>query len=90
MEIRNQLLTLTQDCRPDMHEPDEQGVYGVVIGEGLDSASIPTIEGAIDIIDNPVENWRVNLTLVLMDEDDKVTGAFNIAELIAIIRESEF
>lgn len=32
------LLTITEDCRPDMHEPDEQGVSATITGDHLDNA----------------------------------------------------
>lgn len=33
-----ELLEFTKNCRPDMHEPDEQGISALIVGDHLDNA----------------------------------------------------
>lgn len=37
-DFGKRLLSITRDCRDDMHEPDEQGISASVVGTELDNA----------------------------------------------------
>jgi hypothetical protein len=37
-QLGDDLLAITKGCRPDMHEPDEQGVSAHITGKTLDNA----------------------------------------------------
>jgi hypothetical protein len=69
------LLEVTHDCRPDMHEPDEQGVSAVVTGLDLDNA----------MGDSPYTNFQ-ELTVGIEREDTDRMEWFNLASLIALAR----
>lgn len=93
--IGEHLMAITFDCRHNMHEPDEQGITGVVIGDTLDTACIATVLDADDIINGDgAEKPLVDLTLVLNKDADgdgetttrEIAGVSNIAEMIALIR----
>ena len=38
--LHQELMEVTKGCRPDMHEPDEQGVSATVTGRKLDNAGL--------------------------------------------------
>lgn len=74
-ELLERLLTVTENCRLDMHEPDEQGLSAVVAGYRLDNAM------GHDPFSNCGE-FTVGLSL-----DDGVSYEwFNLADLIALAR----
>lgn len=75
VETLRRLLIVTQDCRCDMHEPDEQGIGVVTSGYQLDNA----------LGDNPVNNCG-ELTIGLI-KDGHIEW-FNLATLIALARTS--
>lgn len=72
-----ELVNLTRDCRPDMHEPDEQGLYGRMIGDGLDNACVPTLQY--------VKETPGNLT----SNEARETGDYIRANDLALIIERE-
>ena len=73
--ILETLKTVTIDCRPDMHEPDEQGIGAVVTGLALDNAM-----GA-----DPYTNCQ-ELTVGITANVDGNISWFNLADLIALAR----
>jgi hypothetical protein len=74
------LCDVTTECRGDMHEPDEQGIKAVVLGDHLDNAM-----GA-----DPDTNYGEFTVGIQQWEDDVVvnTAWFNLADLIALARTS--
>lgn len=81
-ETLEKLLQITDGCRDDMHEPDEQGLSADVHGYRLDNAFPP---------DTPTREIRVKLIrahgtgeFVRLD-----TGYFNLATLIALARKAQ-
>lgn len=76
-ESLDRLLKITQGCREDMHEPDEQGITVCVKGHYLDN----------EMGDNPVTNSG-ELT-VGITRNGKIEW-FNLAGLIALARKSPF
>ena len=71
-ELRDGLRKFTQDCRPDMHEPDESGITAKVRGKILDNAF--------------GEGDSNELVVVLKNFDTKKTFEINLASLIALAR----
>ena len=69
------LLTITEDCRIDMHEPDEQDVSARVYGQHLDNAMGESIT-----IDDGFQEYVVILRRGIAAEK------FNLATLIALAR----
>lgn len=72
--FEKRLLRVTQDCRPDMHEPDEQGISVMVSGYNFDNA----------MGDNPDNNCG-EFTVAIVQEDGSKEW-FNLATLIALAR----
>jgi hypothetical protein len=78
------LLDITEGCRPDMHEPDEQELTARVVGWKFDNASGEDIN--VQAID---QGWQ-ELVVILkryVDGDVKIAH-FNLATLIALARYS--
>lgn len=71
----DRLKNVTQKCRDDMHEPDEQDLSAVVAGFHLDNA----------MGDNPVNNCG-EFTVGLSLNDGESYEWFNLADLIALAR----
>lgn len=69
------LKEFTEDCREDMHEPDEQGIEAVVIGDHLDNAFGEQIgevgiergyhEFVVVLWKNHTEKMRINLATLI-------------------------
>lgn len=76
------LRSITYGCRPDMHEPDEQGLRARVVGDHLDNACGDHI--GVDQITRGFQEFVV----ILERFDDEVKGVevFNLADLIALAR----
>jgi hypothetical protein len=75
------LLEITKTCRPDMHEPDEQGVSAIVTGTHLDNA----------MGDDPYHNC-CELTVGIQKRDmdgSRETEWFNLSTLIALARKAK-
>lgn len=83
------LIEIVDDCRDNMHEPDEQNVYGKVVGGtrrngatyGLDNAMVPTQEMVerdeitldFDVAMNERNKFLADMTLVLFGYDEEMT-----------------
>jgi hypothetical protein len=69
------LLRITRGCRPDMHEPDEQGVSATVRGRAFDNAGF---------------EFEMRLTLRRTSErgdgSEESTATVNLATLVALAR----
>jgi len=82
-EFEKRLLAITEGCRLDMHEPDEQDLKAKVLGDHLDNAFTENIcEESI------LGNYQ---ELVVILERYDITGRrrvekFNLASLIALAR----
>ena len=74
----NRLQQITEGCREDMHEPDEQGLSAEVHGNQPDNAFLPTTVS---------HELRVKLTRGHGNEFD--TEYFNLATLIALARKAD-
>ena len=71
-DVLKKLQDFTKDCRPDMHEPDEQGIFAFCIGERLDNAMGDTGE--------------CGEMIVILRNDDGGELKINLADLIALAR----
>jgi len=76
--VCRELLTATEGCRPDMHEPDEQDISVRVIGDHLDNACGTEIREG-DIIHGYQE-------IVVLLKRAGSLYRFNLADLIALAR----
>lgn len=76
-EFLGELRKATEDCREDMHEPDEQGIDVVVAGYHLDNAFCST---------HPRDNCGE--FSVGIKKDGEIIGWFNLASLIALARKA--
>ena len=80
--IHETLRLFTEGCRPSMHEPEEQGIEGKVIGRGLDNAFTCHDH-------DPGPSQGINLTLALKRDNgdgDPMILNLNLADLIALAR----
>ena len=83
-ELQALLRYITRDCRPDMHEPDEQGVRAHVIGDHIDNAM------GSSIIPELLEKRAHELVVIIQRDDyDPPLYRFNLADLIAMARKAE-
>lgn len=73
--FQNRLRQATVNCRPDMHEPENQGVAAVVTGYHLDNA----------MGSDPHRNIG-EFTVGITDSDGASYEWFNLADLIALAR----
>lgn len=74
-DTHERLCRKTENCRPDMHEPDEVDIYAVVTGTHLDNA----------MGDDPYHNC-CEFTVGLGEQDGSGREWFNLADLIALAR----
>lgn len=77
-EDYKRLQRITEGCRDDMHEPDEQDITAYVVGDHLDNAC------GSHISDEAVAKCFQEYVVIL--ERDGHTERFNLANLIAIAR----
>jgi hypothetical protein len=73
----NRLRAFTEECRDDMHEPDEQDISADVFGHTLDNAcgdDFTSGEFVVKLRNDHTEEWDF----------------FNLATLIAIARQAQF
>ena len=78
------LRHITRDCRPDMHEPDEQGVKAHIIGDHLDNAM------GNGIFPELLEKHAHELVVIIRRDDyDPPICRINLADLIAMARNTE-
>ncbi len=86
-EMRDTLIEITKDCRPDMHEPDEQDIAVVVHGDHLDNACGESVDPDSDHQEFVIEirhelEWNKDGS-----ECTKYNSAFfNLASLIAVAK----
>ena len=73
------LLEITERCREDMHEPDEQGISAHVVGTHLDNAF------GEEIIENLLEKNCQEFIVIIKDDKGRVEK-FNLATLVAYAR----
>ncbi len=78
----NRLLGITQGCRYDMHEPDEQNLTARIVGDHLDNACCEHI--SIEAIEGKFQEFVIILERV---HDQGIhREKFNLATLIALAR----
>ena len=82
----NRLIKITEGCREDMHEPDEQGLRATVYGTELDNAMGDQPPTADAIINN-CQEYGVYLERYTKDGFFE-KGFFNLATLIALARKA--
>ena len=81
--ILKRLQIATSECRPDMHEPDEQGISARILGYKLDNARGDNISGVA-----LQEGWQ-EFVVVISDEALGQDYLFNLADLIALARRAQ-
>ena len=69
-------------CRPDMHEPDEEGVKAWVVGDHLDNAMGEYI--SVEAVEGNHQEFVVIIEKETKDGFEKMK--FNLANLIALAR----
>jgi hypothetical protein len=76
------LLEITEGCREDMHEPDEQDLEAFIVGEKLDNAFGEAI------IPSAIEGGFQEYIVILRrrGDDEFKIQKFNLATLIALAR----
>ena len=84
-KVASRLLSQTNGCRYDMHEPDEQDLKARIIGNKLDNAFGDSIrEEAI------LNGWQEFVVILERDFGPRGGGRhidkFNLASLIALAR----
>lgn len=83
-DVLEKLLQITEGCRDNMHEPDEQGLSAEVFGSRLDNA-FPSRGKFVNI--HPDSEIKVKL---IRERDDEVDFSFfNLADLIALARKAQ-
>lgn len=75
------LLEFTKACRDDMHEPDEQEISAMVVGDHLDNAHGHRIHYAEDFT-------YQEFVVVLNNDSTGKEERFNLATLIALARKA--
>ena len=73
----DRLVKITKPCRPDMHEPDEQGISAITTGWYLDNATGPGPSSS-------------ELCVGISNDDGQTYEWFNLASLIAMARDTDF
>lgn len=84
-EDLTRLLKITEGCRPDMHEPDEQGLSARVVGTVLDNAFGDGVDGRL-VFQGAQE------IVVILERDlerGRIAEPFNLATLIALARRAK-
>ena len=79
-KLRDRLCAFLQECRGDMHEPDEQGISAVVVGDHLDNAYGTHISEA-HIVGGFQEY------VVILKNTNREVLKINLADLIALARQ---
>ncbi len=75
------LIFFTQDCRPDMHEPDESGITASVVGTRLDNAFG-------NFIDERCILGGFQEQVVVLHHEGGESYKINLATLIALARKA--
>ena len=78
IEILKELKEFTKECRPSMHEPDEQDIEARVVGDHLDNAF------GNNIRQKAVEDGYQEYVIVLRKGTEQFK--INLADLIALAR----
>lgn len=78
-QIQNGLNKITKECRIDMHEPDEQGIECILVGDHLDNACGEHID--IDAIQRHYQEY-----VLCLKNDKGQSFQINLADLIALAR----
>lgn len=76
------LIEFTKNCRPDMHEPDEQQIGATIIGNHLDNAMG-------DVLIPKLVKSGSHEYLVALHDSFGDTEFFNLATLIALARKAK-
>lgn len=79
-----ELLEFTEGCREDMHEPDEQDLSAMVIGDHLDNA----FGNQLGLMYKPECDLVSQEFVVVLKRNSKVK-VFNLATLIALARKAK-
>ncbi len=86
----DRLLIITKGCRPDMHEPDEQGLTAIVTGLNLDNA----FGNQRTLVRETPDAEEIIVTLRRTGDDDTAGWytqiQINLATLIALARKAAF
>lgn len=80
-KILDRLRLVTQGCRDDMHEPDEQDLKARVVGDHLDNAMGESF--TLGVFRDYVMTQEF---LVILERSGFPTEVFNLADLIALAR----
>lgn len=82
-KMLKRLQEITNNCRFDMHEPDEQDLEARVVGDHLDNAFGERID------EEMLEGGYQEFVVVLQKRDSqgrRIIERFNLATLIALAR----
>lgn len=83
-ERARELLRITEGCRPDMHEPDEQDLSATVIGDHLDNTMGEYVNARA--IEQGYQEYVVVLRRRLPTGMRTEYSRINLATLIALAR----
>lgn len=84
MDDIRKLVAITEGCRPDMHEPDEQDLKCWVVGDHLDNAFGNSIRPSAIV----QGHQEYVVCLERFTGNEFLTEQFNLATLIAWARNS--
>lgn len=87
-ETLEKLLQITEGCRENMHEPDEQGLSAVVFGSRFDNAFPTEGEIAGEFV-NVHPDSELKVKLIRERGDEVESSFFNLADLIALARKAQ-
>ena len=79
----NTLKAFTEDCREDMHEPDEQGIRAWVVGTHLDNAFGNRID------ERAIMTYSQEYVVILDKVEEGKIIKLNLATLIALARKAK-
>lgn len=91
-ELITEIVEVTDDCRFNMHEPDEQDLYADVIGGGLDNACVAPLheENLSKTLSSRPGLDYIDMTIALFRVGDAGNREhllnINVADLIAAVR----
>lgn len=83
-DFATRLLDVTEGCRPDLHEPDEQDLKARVVGDHLDNAYGETVMERMIV--EGYQEFVVILKRFHAGTGRHQTECFNLATLIALAR----
>ena len=82
-DVLEKLLQITEGCRDNMHEPDEQGLSAKVYGSRLDNA-FPTKGKFVNVH----QESELKVKLIRESDGEVEASFFNLADLIALARKA--